>query len=144
MAVTVSFYNHTRKLFANGEVGLADLKVMLLSNLASFTATNTVVGDVSANEVSGNGWTAGGEAIASAAVTVANTNEAKLDGADISVTATGGTIGPASYAVIYDDDVTTKNLLFWIDFGGAQEAGVSTDFKILWNAAGIATFTAPA
>lgn len=144
MAVTIQLYNHTRKLFSNGEVDLADLKVMLLDSDASFNAANTVVGDVSADEVDGSGWTTGGETIASAAITVVNTNEARLDGNDISVTAVGGSIGPATCAVIYDDDAGTKNLLAFIDFDGAKEAGEGTAFRITWNAAGIITWAPPA
>lgn len=139
MAVTISLYNHTAKLFANAEVTLSTLKVMLLDNDATFTGANTTLTDVSGDQVSGNGWTAGGELIASAAVTTVTTNDAKLDGDDISKTATGGSIGPAYKAVIYDD--TSDKLLAFIDFGGVQEAGVGTDFKIVWNASGIITWT---
>lgn len=139
---TISFYNHTRKLFANSEVSLVDLKVMLLDSDAAFDATDTAIGDVSADEVDGNGWTSGGEAIANAAVTVAETNEAKLDGDDIAATATGGSIGPSRYAVIYDSG--SGNLLWWIDFGGEREAGETTQMKFIWPAAGIARWTEPA
>lgn len=146
MAVTATLYNHSAKLFANSEVSLADLKFMLLSSGASFDATDTDIDDVAgvntpprANEVSGNGWTAGGIAVASAAVTTVTTNDAKLDATDISVTASGGSIGPAEAGVIYDSD--SGKPLVWVDFDGAKEAGVSTDFKVIWNASGIVTWT---
>jgi hypothetical protein len=144
MAVTVSVYNHTRKLFANGEVDLADVKVMLRNDTTVFNAAHTVIGDLAGAEVHGGGWTEGGEPIDSLAVTVVATNGAMLDGTDVSVTATGSAIGPAYKAVIYDDDTTTKNLLFFIDFGAAEEAGVGTDFKIVWNADGIHRWLEPA
>lgn len=149
MAVTISFYNHTRKLFANDEVGLADLKFMLLGSGASFDATDTDIDDVAgvdtpprANEVSGNGWTAGGEDLAGAAVTVVATNGAMLDATDIEVEATGGNIGPASYGVVYDS--VTGNVLWFVDFDGEQTAGEGTPFKVVWNASGIARWLAPA
>jgi hypothetical protein len=135
MAVTISLYNHTRKKFANGEVNMGDLKVMLLNASGVFSASHTNISSLSANEVSGNGWTAGGEPLANAAVTIANTSEGKFDADDISRNATGGSIGPAYAAVIYE--VASGDVLAHIDFGQAQQAGVGTDFKIVWNAAGI-------
>ena len=143
MAVTIQFYNHTRNLHANKEVDLADLKFMLRNDTTVFNAAHAVIGDLAGAEVSGNGWTAGGQAIANAAVTVVNTNEAMLDGDDISVTATGGAI-TASRGVIYDDDATTKNLLYYVDFDGAQSAGDGTPFNINFNANGIARWLVPA
>jgi hypothetical protein len=146
MTVTITPYNHTTKLFANSEVSLADLKLMLLDSGASFDATDTSIDDVAgantpprANEVSGNGWTTGGEALGSAAVTTVTTNDAKLDATDISVAASGGSIGPADYGVIYDSD--SGNVLAFIDFDGSKEAGDTTDFKVTWNASGIFTWT---
>ena len=141
MAITTTLYNHTTKLFANGEVSLADLKVMLLDNdlAALFDATDTDMTGLTGAEVSGFGWTSGGKAIASAAITTTSTNDAKLDGDDISVTATGGQIGPAKALVIYDDN--SNKPLGFVDFGQDEAAGDTTDFKISWNAAGILTWT---
>lgn len=136
---TISFYNQTRQLFADGAVDLASLKVMLVNGY-TFAATETAIATAQASEVSGNGWTAGGEAIASAAVTTVNTNEAMLDGANISVTATGGDIGPATGAVIYDSSAN-DNPLWYIDFEGSETAGDGTPFNITWDANGIARWT---
>ena len=144
MAVTISLYDHTVKKLVNKEWIYTTLRVMLLNNSATFTAANTTLSQVSnagAYQVSGNGWTAGGETLANCAVTVVTTNDAKLDADDISVTASGGTIGPAYKAVIYDDTDSSDAPLAFIDFGGSQQAGDSTPFKILWNASGIITFT---
>jgi len=146
MAVTISRYNHTPKLFLNKELTLSTLRVMLLDDNAVFDASDTALSDVlagDATEVSGNGWTAGGETIASVAVTTVDTDGAMIDGNDISVTASGGSIGPASAAVIYDDSMTlpADAPLWYIDFGGAETAGVGTDFKISFNANGIARIT---
>lgn len=139
MAVTMSFYNHTRKLFANGEVNVSNLKVMLRNAATTFNPAHTSVGQLSGAEVSGNGWAAGGQPINNAAITITGTNQAKLDGDNISVTATGGPIGPASSAVITDG----TTLLFFIDFDGPQQAGETTPFNINWHADGIVRWTAP-
>lgn len=137
MAVTISFYNHTRKLFANGEVDLSNLTVMLRTAATTFNPAHTGVGQLSGAEVYGNGWPAGGAQIANASITIVNTNEARLDGDNISVTATGGSIGPASSAVVVDG---TTPLLF-IDFDGPQQAGETTPFNINWHQNGIVRWT---
>lgn len=136
MAVTISRYNHTVKKLLNKEIDYTTLKMMLLNNAATFDATHTALATVAgANEVSGNGWTVGGEPLANVAITIATTNDAKLDADDITKTATGGNIGPARKALIYDD--TGDVPLWFIDFGQDEEAGETTDFKFIFNAAGI-------
>lgn len=138
----MQFYNHTRQLFADGSVDTANLAVMLVNGY-TFSATETDMTAASAAEVSGNGWTAGGEAIANAAVTTVSTNGAKLDGDDISVTATGGDIGPADGMVVYDSSAN-DNPLYYFQFGSSQTAGDGTPFNVTWDANGIATWSAPA
>jgi hypothetical protein len=90
-------------------------------------------------EVAGNNWTPFGEPIANATVTTVTTNDTKLDGDDVSKTATGGPIGPARKALVYDWK-TMKPLAF-VDFGEDEEAGEDTDFKIVWHSNGIVTGT---
>lgn len=149
MAVTVSRYNNTVKKLLNSEVDITDLAFMLLSNSATFDASHTSIDSVAgaasptrANEVFGNGWTEGGEDLENAAITVVTTNDAKIDADDISVTATGGAIGPAYKGVIYEK--TTGLPLWFYDFGQAEEAGESTDFKVILNASGLAYTSDPA
>lgn len=140
MAVTVQLYNHTTKLFANGQVDVDNCKVMLLNSSGSFDATHTNISSISGNQVSGNGWASGGVLIGNGAVTTVSTNDAKFDGDDISVTATGGSIGPADYACIYD--ATGSYPLAFITFDPlAQMATVGNDFDITWHANGIITWT---
>lgn len=139
MAVTISQYNHTAKLIFNKEIVYANLKIELLSATATFVATHAAKTDVDnagAYEIYGNGWTQGGEAIAGAAVSVVDTNDAMLDATDVAKTATGGQIGPAYGAFIYETD--NLKPLWFIDFGQAEAAGDTTEFKIIWNANGIA------
>ena len=142
----MDFFNHTRKLFANGEVTLANLKVMLYGDSYTFDATETDMQAVESDEVHGSGWTQGGEAIGSAAIAVSDTNEATLDGNDISKTASGGSIGPAHGLVVLD--ATGENSSAWLPlfhmaFQSAQEAGEGTDFKITWHSDGIARWRTP-
>lgn len=142
MAVTISQYDLVSKLLLNKEVNFATLKVMLLDGTGTFTAANVSVDDVAgaasptrAKEVSGNGWPEGGPTLTNVAVTVATTNDAMLDADDVVEVATGGDIGPAENALVYDS--TTGNALWHISFGQPQKAGDTTEFKIVWNDLGL-------
>ncbi len=138
MAVTVSQYDHTSRLLLAKNIDFTNMKVELLNASGVFVAAHTAktsVDNAGAYQVSGNGWTSGGILITSTAITTVTTNDAMLDAADVSVTASGGTIGPAYAALIYD--VTGSYPLWHIDFGQAQSAGDTTDFKIVWNTLGI-------
>jgi len=133
----MDFYNATKKLFANGEVTITDLHAILVNGY-TFTASETDLTAINAAAVDGNGWTSGGEPIANASVTITATDDAILDGDDISVTATGGDIGPADALVVVD--ATNNNPLFHYSFASSQTAGDGTAFNVTWNASGIATW----
>lgn len=134
---TIDMYNATRKRFANGEVNVWDLKVMLVDSGYVFSPAHSNVSvSVKPHEVSGNGWDEGGEPLENPSISVTDTDEAALDADDISKTASGGSIGPATGAVIWGDD-TADAPLFYIDFEGEEEAGEGTPFVITWNASGI-------
>ena len=135
-------YNHTRALFTGGDVDLTALKVMLVNGY-TFAATETNMTNATTAQVSGNGWAAGGPTIANAAVTTVSTNASRLDGDDISITATGGDIGPADGLVVYDSSVN-DNPLFYFEFASAQTAGDGTPFNVTWAADGIYRVFPPA
>ena len=129
-------YNRFKANLMNKEVDLeADtIKVILLNNSHSFTATHNTYSQVSANELStAGGYTAGGATLASKAVTQGATTS--WDAADASWTSATFT---AYHAVIYDDTHATDDLICSIDFGGAQTVASGT-FTIQWNASGIIT-----
>lgn len=141
MAVTISLYNHTSKLFADGSNAVADTYKVKLYTAATFDATHTTLAGVGGTETtSGTGYTSGGQALSNVAVTTVTTNDAKFDADDLTWTASGGSI-TASYGVIYNDTDANDPPLAFIDFDGSQSAGAGTDFKITWNASGIFTFT---
>ena len=98
-------------------LGADTLKIML-TNTAP-TATNSVKADIT--EISaGNGYAAGGTA-----VTITSSAQSggtyKLVGNDVVFTASGGSIGPFRYAVLYDDTPTSPAdpLIGWWDYGSA-------------------------
>ena len=134
-------YNQFKTEIMNKVIDLeADtVKVALLDNSHSFdqTAVGWAVPD--ANELSaGGGYSEGGEALASKAVTQESTH-GKFDAADVSWTSATFT---AYHAVIYDDTPTSPAdpLICSIDFGGAQSVSSGT-FTIQWAAGGILTIT---
>lgn len=111
------------------------IQVALMDNVHVFSATDNVWTDVSANEISGTGYTANGAVLASATVTQAATT--KFDGNDSAWTTATFT---AYHAVLWDNTVATDDLICSFDFGGAKTVTAGT-FTIQWHANGIITLT---
>jgi hypothetical protein len=89
-----------------------------LSN-SSPVATNTIWSNIT--EIgAGNGYSAGGTTIGSTAYSQTS-GLASLTGNNVVFTASGGTIGPLRYAVIYDTTPTSplKPLIGWWDYGSS-------------------------
>lgn len=142
MAVTITLYNHTSKLFADASNAPADTYKVKLYSSATFNAADTTLAGITGTEATtGTGYTAGGQALTGVTVTTVTTNDAKFDANDVTWTASGGSI-TASYGVIYNDTDANDPPLAFIDFDGSKSAGDGTDFKITWNASGIFLFTA--
>lgn len=129
MASSVNFYNQTRTLLATGDVDFSSLRVMLRDSNTTFNAQHTIVNNLLGNEVSGNGWPSGGVTIPNTQVSADN-GEAVLTANDVVVTAINGAIGPASSAVIFDDQ---NRLLFFIDFVETKSATSGTSISFLWE-----------
>lgn len=90
---------------------------VMLTNTAPVN-TNSIKGDLT--EISaGNGYTAGGTATTITSST--SSGVAKVIGTDVIFTASGGTIGPLRYAVLYNDTQTSpaKPLVSWWDYGSS-------------------------
>lgn len=144
MAVTISLYNHTRKRFLSGENASGDTYKLQLLTAATFDATHTTLAGAGGTEVAnGNGYTTGGATLANVTVSVTNTDEAKFDADDVTWTATGGSI-TAGFGRIYNDTDANKPVVAFVNFDGSKTATDGTDFKVVWNAAGIITATEPA
>lgn len=118
------------------------IKVALLTS--SYTPnqdTHDYFDDVSANEVSGTGYSAGGQTLGSKTVTYDSANNViVLDAAD--VTWSSSTI-TARYAVVYDDSGATaasKALIGYVDFSSDQSS-TNGNFTITWDATGIVRIT---
>lgn len=131
-------YNSFKAYIMDGslDLDLDTIKVALVtSTYTPNQDTHEDFADVT-NEVTGTGYTAGGEALANKAVTIDDTdNEGVFDADD--VTWTSSTI-TARGAVVYKDTGTaaTSLLICYLDFTTDQSSSAG-DFTIQWNAEGI-------
>ena len=112
------------KLHAAGDT----LKIYL-SNTAPNSASHTVKADL-AEITAGNGYTAGGADVQN------DYSEASgigtMTGVNVVWTATGGSIGPFRYAVLYNDTPTSPAdpLIGWWDYGSAITLGSGESFTV--------------
>lgn len=144
MATTKTYGSLIGKAF-NKEVDFDSDTIKVALVTSSYTPnqdTHDYWDDVATNEVSGTGYTAGGETLANKTVTyTSGTNVTKFDASDVSWASSTIT---ARYAVIYDATPATnaaKPLIAYVDFGSDQSSSSGT-FSIVWDAAGIFTTTA--
>lgn len=147
MPVTSKVYGLAQQGMLNGEIDFDTAPVYVMLTTATYVPaqdTHRYRGDVS-NEVTGAGYTAGGQALTGKTVTYdAATNTLKLDCAD--VTWANSTI-TARYAVFYVQvgaDLTTPlddPLLCYWDFG-ADVSSSAGPFTLTINAAGLVTLQA--
>lgn len=111
----------------------ADTLKVMLTNTAP-VATNSVKADLT--EISaGNGYIAGGTQ-ATVSSSAQTTGTYKLVLADVVFTASGGTIGPFRYAVLYNDTPTSPAdpLIGWWDYGSARTLQSGESFTVDFNA----------
>ena len=119
---------------------VANAYKIYLTNTAP-VVSNTVY-NAPADLATGNGYTAGGNSIGT--VTGAQTTGTfKFVGsADPIWTASGGSIGPFQYAVLYNSTPSTKPLIGWWDYGAAVTLTNGNTFTVdLDQANGILTIT---
>lgn len=118
MAVFNKFDAFTENL-AEGvhDLGADTLKVMLTDTAPA--ANNSIKADLT-EITAGNGYTAGGTA-ASLTSSTQTGGVYKLVLEDVVFTASGGTIGPFRYAVLYNDTPTSPAdpLIGWYDYGSS-------------------------
>ena len=102
--------------------------------------TNTVLANITQISA-GNGYTTGGTATSMSTSTSSGT--AKVTGTDVVFTASGGSVGPFRYAVLYNDTPTSPAdpLMAWWDYGSSVTLADTETFTVDFDATnGIATF----
>jgi hypothetical protein len=108
VATFVHFHEYKGNLGKKIHDLVNDTFKVMFTNTAPDAAANTVKADIT-EITAGNGYTAGGATLTgtSWAETGAGTGIWRLTFTDPSWTASGGSIGPARYVVIYDDTPTS-------------------------------------
>lgn len=113
-------------------LGSDTLKIMLTNSAPS--QSNTVKADLT--EISaGNGYTAGGTAVTISS-SAQSSGTYKLVGSDVTFTASGGSIGPFRYAVLYNDTPTSPAdpLIGWWDYGSSISRASGETFTVDFDA----------
>jgi hypothetical protein len=96
-----------------------------LSNATPSASLDAVKADLA--EISaGNGYTAGGEDTQNDYTESGGTGSCV--GTDVTWTASGGTIGPFQYVVLYNDTAASDNLIGWWDYGSALTLNAGESF----------------
>lgn len=114
---TAAFYADALVAFAMGDVVLSNLKLVLLSNEATFDGADATISDVTgagAYEVHGEGWPEGGVALTNAALVAHSASRAAIT-ADTIETIIYGSGMTFRRATIVEGDTPR----IWIDFGKA-------------------------
>jgi hypothetical protein len=92
---------------------------------------------VTANEITGTGYTAGGTALASKTNTFGSGTQ-QVSAANPSWSA--ATLSAVFGCLVYDNTLAAKNAFCWNYFGGSQSVTSGT-FTIVWSGSGILQFT---
>lgn len=152
MAVTGYWYPYAFKQFGSGTgkvdfvADSASIKCALMNT--NFTGANQSLSvadfwnDISANEASGTGYTAGGKTVGTTAITPGSTsNKTVKFSAGVSTVWTAATL-TARGAVVYKAAAAASDspVLFFLDFG-ADVPAAGGDFTITWHTDGMATVT---
>ena len=106
----------------------ADVWKVALSNRTPVVASDTNL--ASAVEISaGNGYTAGGNVAATVSSTETSGTYKLVLTSPATWTATGGSIGPFEYAILYD--ATTDNLVGYWDYGSPVTLSTGESFSVV-------------
>lgn len=110
----------------------SDTLKLYLTNTAPDAAADAVKADLPTELSAGNGYSAGGPT-----VTISSSAQTggtyKLVVADVTITASGGSVGPFRYFVLYNDTATNDELIGYYDYGSsitlANGESITVDFS---------------
>lgn len=116
----------------------SDTLKIALTNTAPDVSTDAVLTDIG-EITAGYGYSAGGSA--ATGVTYAQAlGVGKLSGTGPVITASGGSIGPFRYAVLYNSTASGKNLIGYWDYGSAVTLNSGEKLTVTFSAlAGVFT-----
>lgn len=134
-----ALYNEFKEelLLGNIDMDGHTFKVILVTGYTPNIDSHNGLSDVSANEESGTGYTAGGATLANKAVTKDTTNDrAKFDADD--VTWNSLNVGTPSHAILYDDTHASDCLVAYWEVTTATNGG---NYTLQFGANGILLLT---
>lgn len=127
MASFVKYYKGVEALVEGINAG-SDAWKVALSNRTPVVATDATLTD--ASELSaGNGYTAGGNAASTTSSAQSGGTYKLILSSPATWTATGGSLGPFQYAILYDS--TTNNLIGYWDYGSAVTLASGETFSVI-------------
>ena len=113
------------------KTGTSDVYKVYLTNTLP-VATNTVY-NTPADLSTSNGYTAGGTTIGTITGSQTSGTFSFAGGTNPAWTATGGSIGPFQYAVLYNSSNASKPLIGWADYGSAVTLLSGNTFTVTLN-----------
>ena len=129
---TQDFANKVHDFYGTGSVS-ADRLAVLLTNTAPNTSTHALRSD--ATEISGgNGYSYGGHSVT--AVGTRSGSTVTVAGTDVVITASGGTIGPFRYTVLFNDTPSSPldPLIGYWDYGSSITLNDTETFTVDFGA----------
>lgn len=129
---TLVLFDEFKLNVTNATINLStDSFKVALSNTAPTAATDDELVDIT-QIAAGNGYTAGGQLLDSVtwAETGAGTGIWQFTSADEVFTASGGTIGPFRYVILYSDTSTNDKLIGYLDYGSSISVTDGNTFTV--------------
>jgi hypothetical protein len=132
MATYNKFQDFSEQLVNGVQNFLTDSFKIALSNTLPVN-TNTILANITQISA-GNGYTSGGTAVASIGISE-SAGTTTVTGTQVVFTASGGSIGPFRYAVLYNDTTASpaKPLVAWWDYGSAVTLNDTDSFTVKFN-----------
>lgn len=130
MATYNKFYDFSEQLVIGTHDFDTNVFKVYLSNTTPSASADSVKADLP-EIAAGNGYTAGG---ATTTITVAEvTGTTTVSGTQVVFTASGGSIGPFQYVVLYNDTSASDNLIAWWDYGSALTLNDGESFTVKFS-----------
>ena len=134
-----ALYNEFKEelLLGNIDMDGHTFKMILVTGYTPNIDSHNALSDVSANEESGGGYTAGGATLSNKTVTKDTANDrAKFDADDVTWTALN--VGTPSHAILYDDTHATDCLVAYWEVTTSTNGG---NYTLQFGANGIILLT---